>query len=250
MTADTVIGFVHPGEVTTPFLDSLLRTIAHDRAGADRIAGWNGVQCSANISAGRNALVEWFLASPARWLVSIDTDMCWRPDAVHRLLEVADPVTAPIVGGLCFAEDAGTGQIWPTLFDLGGTEADPEFVRYDTYPPDTLFPVVGTGAAFVVMYRGALEAVRDRKFSATAPWYEEREMAGKRVGEDMTLCLRAAQCDIPVHVHTGVAIGHIKRHVVTETGYLTQRAMIAEAERRAARDEYLAEAYPEGVPTP
>jgi hypothetical protein len=237
-TEDVAIGNVSPGTVSTSFVDCLLRTIGYDRHNGGRIAGWNFVQCSANVSSGRNALVEWFLASRADWLIQIDSDMVWRPDAVHRLLEVADPVERPIVGGLCFAQEADTGQIWPTMFDLAGTEEQVEFIRYDEWEPGALLPVGSTGAAFLLTHRSVLETIRDRNFSTAYPWFQEREIGGKRSGEDVSFCLRAAAVGAKVHVHTGVAIGHIKEHIVTEEGYRAQRAMLAQR-------EYLAAAYPE-----
>lgn len=235
-TEDVVIGNINPGEVSSAFVDCLLRTVAYDRGNGNRIAGWNFVQVSANVSAGRNALVEWFLDSPAQWLVQIDSDMAWTPDSVHRLLEQADPVERPIVGGLCFAQEADTGMIWPTMFDLAGTEENIEFIRYDEWEPDALLPVGSTGAAFLLTHRSVCEAIRDHGFSAAYPWFQEREIGGRRSGEDVSFCLRAAAVGAKVHVATSVAIGHIKRHVVTLDGYRAQRAMLAQR-------EYLAEAY-------
>ena len=235
---DVVIGNVNPGVVSSAFTDCLLRTVGYDRHNGNRIAGWNFVGCSANVASGRNALVEWFLASPAQYLIQIDSDMVWAPDAVHRLLAVADPVERPIVGGLCFAQEADTGMIWPTMFDLAGTEDNVEFVRYDAWEPDALLPVGSTGAAFLLTHRSVLETIRDRGFSSAYPWFQEREIGGKRSGEDVSFCLRAAAVGATVHVATSVAIGHIKNHVVTVEGYRAQRAMLAQR-------EYLAEAYPE-----
>lgn len=239
MSADVVIGFVHPGEVKTPFLDSLLRSIAYDRHNGGRIAGWNGVQASANISAARNALAEWFLESDAQWLMMIDTDMVWAPDALARLLDHADPQRVPIVGGLCFGREADTGLLFPTMYDLAGTEDAPEFVRYDSWAPDTLFPVMGTGAAFLLVHRTVFEAILAAGFSVAYPWFQERELAGKRVGEDVTFCMRAGQVGLPVYVHTGVHIGHLKEHPVTVDGYLAQRSLLAQREAVAAAEQPL-----------
>lgn len=235
---DVVIGNVNPGVVSAAFADCLLRTIGYDRHNGGRIAGWNLVGCSANVASGRNALVEWFLASPAQYMVQIDSDMVWAPDAVHRLLAAADPVERPIVGGLCFAQEADSGLIWPTMFDLSGTEENVEFIRYDEWTPGEVRPVGSTGAAFLLTHRSVLEAIRDADFSKAYPWFQEREIGGRRSGEDVSFCLRAAAVGAKVHVHTGVAIGHIKEHVVTEEGYRAQRAMLAQR-------EYLAAAYPE-----
>lgn len=237
-TADVFIGNISPGHVSTRFADSLLRTVGYDRFHGNRIAGWLLVECSANVSTGRNEVVERFLASPAQWLVQIDSDMIWQPDAIHRLLEVADPAERPIVGGLCFAQDGDTGIIWPTLFDIAGTEEQVEFLRWDEWEDGAVLPVSSTGAAFLLTHRSVLEAIRDQGFSKAYPWFQERELGGLRSGEDTTFCIRAGLVGAKVYVHTGVTIGHIKKHTITIEGYRAQRAMLAQR-------EYLAEAYPE-----
>jgi hypothetical protein len=33
---------------------------------------------------------------------------------------------------------------------------------------------------------------------------------GELIGEDLSFCARAAQLDIPIHVHTGVPTSHLK----------------------------------------
>lgn len=223
---DVALGWVHPGKVSDGFLDSLLRTVVAD--GGRRLLAWQGIKCSANISAGRNALVEWFLSLPAaNWLMMIDTDMVWLPDAVHRLLASADADRAPIVGGLCFGID--NGEVFPTLYDLGGTEEKPEFVRYNAWP-DGMFQVVGTGAAFLLVHRRVFEAIRDRGFNVAYPWFQEVELAGMRCGEDVTFCLRAGQLEFPVFVDTTVQTGHIKTQIVTADAYRAQREARAAAE--------------------
>lgn len=223
---DVAIGWVHPGQVSAGFLDSLLRTVTLD--GGRRLVAWNGIKSSANISAARNALVEWFLGLPsAQWLMMIDTDMVWLPDAIHRLLAQADPERAPIVGGLCFGDD--NGELFATLYDLGGTEEQPEFLRYNAWPQG-MFQVVATGAAFLLMHRSALERVRDHGFSTAYPWFQEREFAGKRCGEDVTFCMRAGQLGIPVWVDTTVETGHIKSRIITAAAYEAQRATLPDLE--------------------
>jgi hypothetical protein len=235
---DIAIGWVDPGKVSTPFVKSLLATLAYDRVNGCRIGGWIPIGSSANISAGRNEVVEQFLASPASWLAMVDTDMVWPPDAIHRLVESADPEKLPVVGGLCFAKEQDTGMVWPTLFVLVGSEDDPQLARYDEWIDGEMLPVAATGAAFLVMHRSVLEAVRDHGFSKAYPWFQEREFNGQRSGEDATFCLRVAAVGGTVHVNTAVDVGHIKEHIVTVEGYRAQRAMLAQR-------EYLAAAYPE-----
>jgi hypothetical protein len=47
-----------------------------------------------------------------------------------------------------------------------------------------------------------------------------------QVGEDFTFCLRAGICGFPVHVHTGIHVGHNKSHVLTAEMYQQQRAAL------------------------
>ncbi|MEU0078556.1 glycosyltransferase family 2 protein [Micromonospora tulbaghiae] len=221
MSGDVLIGWVHPGMVHAAFMDSLLHTLDRDRVSAQpRIVGYAGVQSSANVSGGRNRLVEWFLDhTAAEWLLMVDTDMVWPDDALERLLAAADPDTVPVVGGLCFAREAATGTVWPTLFHLEPVDDGGAFLRHDRWPADTLMPVAGTGAAFLLLHRTPLEAVRKHGFSRWFPWFQETENDFGAVAEDLTLCLRLHAIGVPVHVHTGVEIGHVKPHTVTGADY-------------------------------
>jgi hypothetical protein len=236
VTADVVIGWVHPGHVHTGFMESLLLTLARDQGadGGNRIAGWTGVRCTANVSAARNQLVDWLLASPAEWLLMVDTDMVWSADALDRLLEHADPVRSPVVGGLCFAREFATGRIWPTLYELEQTDGQSQFLRFHSWAPDSLFPVDGTGAAFLLVHRTVFEQVAAKQFSPSYPWFQETEGPAGRISEDLTFCLRARDCGVPIAVHTGVQVGHVKEVVVTAQDYLAQQMMFEQTGRSDA----------------
>jgi hypothetical protein len=72
--------------------------------------------------------------------------------------------------------------------------------------------VSATGTGFLLMHRGALEKVRRHAGDTAAPWFRESPVGAplSLMGEDMTFCLRAGAAGIPVHVHTGVQVGHMK----------------------------------------
>ena len=222
-----VLAYIHPGEVSAYFVESLLTTvladIAADATGAHprRIVNIMQEWSSANVSSSRNVVTQRFLDSPhGEWLLWIDADMQWEPDAIERLLEVADPIERPIVGGLCFGM-AG-GRLWPTIYQWAELDEGLTTVRVGMYPADALIRAAATGAAFVLIHRTALEKIRAREFSAAFPWFQETELSGKPVGEDITFCIRAGLCEIPVHVHTGVKIGHHKSHLLTADTFQAQ----------------------------
>ncbi len=221
-----VIASIHPGQVSAFFCYSLIGTLLYDQQ--DRhIVGLLQKWASANVSAPRNDLTETFLENhQADWLLWIDSDMAWDPKAVEELLKVADKDTAPIVGALCFG--AAEDVLFPTIYQFMQDKAGAiTTLRVRDYEKDTMIRCAATGAAFLLIHRTALETIRDSEFSnPTFPWFQEAELAGKPAGEDVTFCLRAARCGIPVHVYTGVKTGHHKSRLLTEELFQSQIAEV------------------------
>lgn len=211
-----VIAYVHPGMVSAYFAKSLMLTLLLDRMREQRIVNVLDDWSSANISTSRNELTRQFLDdTKADWLMWIDSDMAWQPDAIEQLLAVTDPSERPIVGGLAFG--ALNDQLFPTIYHLAPlAEGGFSTVRVYDYPRDALVRCDATGAAFLLIHRGALERIRDHEFDDTYPWFAESRNAGQPVGEDITFCLRARQLGIPVHVNAAVKVGHHKSTLLTE----------------------------------
>ena len=217
-----VVAHLHPGQVSAYFMHSLVGVLLYDRKGPQRIVGLLQEWSSANVSASRNNLTAKFLDGDGDWLLWIDSDMSFQPDALEDLLASADAVERPIVGGLCFGSK--NGSLFPTVYRWGQTEAGDLVTWTDgDYPRDALVQVGATGAAFVLIHRTALETIRDRPFSAVFPWYQEMEMNGRPAGEDLTFCFRAGICQLPVFVNTAVKVGHHKSHLLTEDLFLDQQ---------------------------
>lgn len=217
-----VLAYIHPGEVSAYFTESMLTTVLASAGGQiPRVVNILQEWSSANVSAARNTVTDRFLDSDVgEWLLWVDADMAWTPDAITRLLEVAHPTDRPIVGGLCFG--MLHERSWPTIYQWAELPEGLTTVRVSQYPADSLVQVAATGAAFLLIHRTVLERMRARGFSRAFPFFQESEHLGKPVGEDLTFCIRAAQIGIPVHVHTGVRIGHHKSHLLTEAGFLAQ----------------------------
>jgi len=205
-----VIAYIHPGTVRAEFMRSMLNLIAADH---QRVEATISLQSGPLIAMARNDVVGMFLAEhKAPWLWMVDTDMVFNPDALRRLIEAADPHERPIVGGLCYAES--TDGPLPTMYELVEKDGGAEFARYTMWPEDQLFKVGGTGAACLLMHRDALKRIASGwgdKTDRVFPWFRESSIAGKRaLGEDLTFCLRAQTAGIPIYVHTGVQVGHMK----------------------------------------
>ncbi len=212
-----VVAFIHPGQVSAFFLSSIVTLLLADRSGPQRIVGMVQEWSSANVSASRNELTGQFLDDyTAEWLLWVDADMAFGHDSLDLLLAAADRDAAPIVGGLCFGMTQG--RLFPTIYNLAvdPDTDEPVTVRAVQYPRDQLVQVAATGAAFLLIHRSSLLKMRERGFNRTFPFFQETEMGGRPTGEDITFCLRAMALEIPVHVHTGVRVGHHKSHVLDE----------------------------------
>jgi hypothetical protein len=207
-----VIGYVHPDHVRAEFMQSML-ALTRRRHDAGLRDGIITVHSGPFIAAARNEICARFLTEQAAaWLWMVDTDMVFAPDTLCRLLDAADPTARPIVGALCFSQ-GDNNEALPTMYELVPQDGAAAFARYQVWPEDQPVPVGGTGAACLLVHRDALFTIADGvngKRDRVWPWFRETTMGRRRVGEDLTFCLRAGMCGVPVHVHTGVQVGHMK----------------------------------------
>jgi GT2 family glycosyltransferase len=205
-----VIGYVHGGTVRAEFAASLLAVAMEGKTAIDAVIA---VGSGPNISTARNMVARSFLEErDAPWLFMCDTDMWFPADTVDRLIAAADPVERPVTGGLCFSQntDGGGGEPYSTMYEPVERDGELAFVRYKKWPEDACVRVGATGAAALLIHRSALEAVEKISPDRAAPWFRETAIGGALVGEDLTFCLRCAKAGVPVHVHTGVHVGHMK----------------------------------------
>ena len=213
MPDSVVAGYVHGGTVRAEFCASLLDLVTKGPVPVETVLAY---QSGPNIATGRNQLVNSFLTEyTAPWLLMLDTDMVFGEDTAARLIEAADPGERPVVGALCFSQNyaGGTGGMYSTMYDL--TEPEPgrlAFARRSKWPENECVLVSATGAACLLMHRDALEKVAASSGDVAAPWFREVPVGAplSLMGEDLTFCLRCAAAGIPVHVHTGVSVGHMK----------------------------------------
>jgi hypothetical protein len=217
-----VVGYIHPGQTSSYFTESLCNMLMWDQATSHRIVGCINQWSSANISPARNSVNAQFLERDADWLLWIDADMAFPHTALDDLLASADATDRPIVGGLCFG--ASYGELFPTIYYFAeDAEGRITTQRVRDYPDNELVKCAATGAAFLLVHRSVLETIRDREFNATFPWFQETELAGQPCGEDITFCMRAALCDFPVFVNTAVKIGHHKSTVLNHDMFQGQK---------------------------
>ena len=211
-----VVGYIHPDFVRAEFMASVLAMTRKASTAIDEVLT---AHSGPLIAGPRNELVARFLLEQrAPWLLMVDTDMVFTPDALDRLLAAADQRARPIVGGLCYSQETDGEQL-PTAYELQPhADGAATFARYTTWPENDVFEVGATGAAFLLVHRYVFERIArgwaPGKCDPIWPWFKETAMGTRRMGEDLTFCLRARSARYKIYVHSGVQVGHMKSTMV------------------------------------
>lgn len=217
------------------FMESVLGSMLYDaqmhRGMNVHRGGYTSMSSSPRIAEARSQIVHEFLTNPvlakAEWLWMVDTDMAWNESAYQLMLETIDRDKVPILGGMCYA--GGHSKMVPTLYVL--QNEDGEITSIEDVPENQLVKVDATGAAFLCVHRNVLVKM-GAAFGQQAngainpyPWFVESmtNKKGEPYGEDMAFCLRANHLGIPVHVHTGIEVDHMKGYALNTASYKTYR---------------------------
>lgn len=187
----------------------------------------------------RNELVQRMLGD---WILFIDSDMSFQPDAIGRLVKVREEHDLDIVGGLCFQRKE---PYQPTLYMREQpTSGGYSFLeKWDT----DLVEVDATGFAFILIHRRVFErmvrvyeerpdfvwpSVEDRKRMPPPNFF--RWMDG--FGEDLRFCQDAKAIGCRIYVDTRIEIDHGASQVVNKRSFLRELAY-REPEVEVARRE-------------
>ncbi len=230
------VAYLHPSSVSVSFSLCLEQLKLYDSATNTRI--YNGgnqyaIPCGTDqVPECRNKGVLAFLNDPLQpeWPWFVDSDMGFAPDTVDRLIAAADPIERPIMGGLCWAQrHVGTDptlqvpiqKVFPTLYNfLTLPDGQQGFRNLEpTDPTGGVMQVGATGAACLLIHRGALDTIYE-KYGAN--WFSRTPY-----GEDLSFCLRANVCDIPIHVDTSVRTSHHKDTYLCDPGPAGLRPLVA-----------------------
>ena len=225
-----LLGYVHGNEVAHSWHLSLLDLVKWDASHEGRVmrGGFMAMRHGTGgiVQARNDVALQFLQRSDAEWLFWIDTDMGFAPSTVDRLVAAADPDTRPVMGGLCFVskevELDGLGGFRvtpvPTLYRWATLGEDIRgFEPWKDYPRNQVVPIDATGSACILIHRSALQAVFDKfgTFYSRIP----NEGTGQLLSEDLSLCVRLAALEIPIHADTSVKTTHFKPQWVQEADF-------------------------------
>lgn len=208
MSGEVLLGYVSGGWARTEFMNCVLNAVSGPESDP-AIGGVISSSAGPLLAVGRNLLVQQFLGHDKEWLCSIDTDIVFAPDAISRLLAVADPTERPVVSALYHI--FWDGKKTPAAYKAKINEDNAMTMNNIGEPENdfTLMRVDAVGAGFLLVHRSVFENIQKQADGQPA-WFRELVINGKDVGEDISFCLRCAAVPAGVYLYTGVQVGHIK----------------------------------------
>lgn len=214
-----MVAYLNPGEVRHEFAQSLLGLMNHDITHDHHIGGIYGRLASGNLAVHRNEVVEHFLTTKHEWLLCFDADLEIAPDTADILLASALANELSVVCGL-YVNVSSVGSIIPMIYlHNASTRYRTENIKAGVVAQwiedgVDLVRADSTGAGCLLVHRSVLVTMLE-KFGAPMPWFANdvaQDGDGRPVvqGEDHSFFLRLKELDIPVHVHLGVELTHMK----------------------------------------
>lgn len=159
------------------------------------------------------------------WILFVDDDMTFMPDALERLLATQEKTGADIVGGLCFQRGE---PFQPTIYLKA---KDGGYTFTETWAEGEVIEVDATGMAFCLITVQALrKIIADQTGDELGEViWPDRETRRKRPpnffqwlgdwGEDFGFCQLAKAAGCKIVVDTAVEVGHVSEITVNKTHF-------------------------------
>lgn len=177
------------------------------------------------------------------WILFIDDDMVWPPDAVERLVqsyntlcEFSDTPIDMLAGLFC----RRTSPYQPVLYMRESPTAG-AYNFLEDWKPGNILEVDATGMAFTLITRKAIE----RFTEGPMPSYEERINADRHpdffrwhgaLGEDLRFCQDLKSLGGRIFVDTGIEIGHVGEKIFGVRDFWTEIALRSPEHEAVRRD--------------
>jgi hypothetical protein len=207
MTPGITIGTLTRGDLRLEYVGSLMQFVKHDPRFA-RVE----LRPTLYLHFGREEIARDFLANPSwgEWLLYVDDDTQFDTSAIDKLLAVADPETAPIVGGVYWSPVAGctdTGQdVFPVVFSYDPGERGSQYADTFVHRPmprgwvaaqTAPFSCDAIGTGFLMIHRSVLTRMFNH-YTEPLRVFTMDAIAGVAAGEDLNFCARAKALGYPI----------------------------------------------------
>lgn len=162
------------------------------------------------------------------WILFIDSDMTWQPDAIKTLVMTREKFDLDIVGGLCFQRSA---PYQPTMY-VKAANAEHGYTFLEKWDEDTAIEVDATGMAFCLIHKRVFDRILVQQTGEGFPDLDTRKQMVPppffrwtgEYGEDFLFCREAKESGSRIFVDTAVKIGHVGDQMITEETFFREIA--------------------------
>lgn len=154
----------------------------------------------------RNKLAQKAIEADADWVLWLDSDMVFNGDLLRRMLGTATKEKTDFVTGVYYRRvEPYTPTLFKTLDFDGGicTWSDVDEI------PDKPFEVAGCGFGAVLLHTQVL-------YDVVAKFDGRMFHPLDGVGEDLSFCWRARQCDYKIIADPTLPLGHMGHMMITK----------------------------------
>lgn len=206
------IGWCDGGSADGLFTHSLVDLVMHImRTGID-------LQFSVRVHGNQIArqrerlLGNWVNELKTDWLLWVDSDIVLTIKAFNLLWETADETTKPVVSGVYFISKEAEQPLMRPLPCVFMEKKDAKDGREISYvhplPQNQVIQVDASGMGLVLMHKSVAEKL-GKEFPNEFLFAESE--GNKFVGEDISFYRKLKKINVPLYVHTGALVRHMKR---------------------------------------
>ena len=205
-TPKIMIGIPMLGTVTAEFFKSILMIKTN---GNTQIA----LEVNSLTHVARNNLAAKALEQECDYIVMVDSDMTFEPDAILKLVQDAEEGQLDLVAALSFRRQYPTAPIicksvtWERDMETGQITHGSEAML--DYPKDSLFEIGGAGFGMVCV---RCETIKEVAGKFAMPPFDPMPA----LGEDYSFCWRMGQLGKKLYCDSRIKLGHVGATIFDE----------------------------------
>jgi hypothetical protein len=155
-------------------------------------------------------LGNWLSELKTDWLLWVDSDIVLTIEAFDLLWATADEATRPVVSGVYFISKESEQPLMkplPCVF-MERKDGEEKINYVHPLPRNQVIQADSSGMGFVLMHKAVAERLR-KEFPDEFLFGESQSKAF--IGEDISFFRKLKRINVPLHVHTGALVRHMKR---------------------------------------
>lgn len=200
----------------------------------------------------QTAFDTWHKKTNFDWLLWVDSDIVLTNEALQMVWKAADKDKRPVISGTYFISkqmESSIMQPYPAVFMA---HDDNKYLMSYVHPLpfNQLMKVDYAGFGFLLMHRSVADKMRE--FHGDISFFiesmdEANNSKDTFIGEDIQFFMKMREAGIPLHVHTGATVKHMKRFSFDSEFYKLYWATMLKSMEAQARQQERVEAE---APTP